>query len=573
MFIQPDTEIRLIKGCPLDPSYENTIYFTDSSEQVAYFKSLSGVSFTKQYYQRYAKGVISVEAKLGDIFNCNYLMFKNTGFENKWFYAFVTKVEYVNNITCRIYYTLDVMQTWMCDAIIKPCFVEREHSKTDNIGENLVHEDIYFGPYTYDTQTVPVSGELTMQDLSVVVMFNPSWLSDISVNTLEYKSNFYCGTYQGVSFLVFRATPENVGLIDNLFDSIDFVTFGGFVGAFMMPTMFLPNASTFNEYNKHVSFSLTRNNDFDGYEPKNKKLLTYPYTCANLTSNRNEGNDFAFEHFTHGNDGKATFSATGNLCANPSSMAFPTNYKHIAQFIQGAVTIPSYPVCTWGADGVTEWINNNLFKSMATVGATMLMGMSPASAVTGAAINGGIPGQMQLPAPSVGLATRSNVGLSNNFTHTNPTYSGDFPINFGALYGQASALVADALSTPLGYLSAIGAARSEFDSGCVHGDASGDVLIGTVGGRNITARIKRITRQYAEIVDGYFSRFGYATMCVKEPNRTGRPYWNYVKTRGCAITGAVPAEDARAICAIYDRGITFWNKDVEIGNFEQDNSV
>lgn len=569
MFIQPDTEIRLLKNCPLDSTYEHTIYFDSHSEQLSYFSKFSYVPFTKQTYQRHSVGVLTVQAKAEDVFDCNYLMFKNSAFENKWFYAFITKVEYVNNITSRIYYRIDVMQTWMLEAVIKPCFVEREHSNTDEIGENLVHEDIYFGPYTYENPVVPQGTALTMQDLSVVVMFNPSFITDmvdVALPGLQFNPNVYSGTFQGVTFLVCKCTPENVGDLDNLFRRVDFATFGGFLGAFMMPTILVPPRSTFNEYNVSIPFAVRRNNKFDGYEPKNKKLLTYPYTCANLTSNRNDGNDFAFERFTNGRNGSATFALTGNLCANPSSVAYATNYKNIEEYIQGSVSIPSYPICTWGADGITEWINNNLFKSVATAGLSAAFGASPAAAVA----NGFASGYLPSPSPNLSRPLLgSGRGDKVDFVSTLKDIPGAMMNAYGVVEGVAS----DALWTPAGMLSAVGMARAEFDSGTVHGDASGDVLIGTETGRTITARVKRITGEYAEIVDQYFSRFGYATMKIKEPNRTGRPYWNYVKTKGCAITGSVPAEDARVICAIYDRGITFWNKDAEIGNFEQDNSV
>ena len=57
MYIEPNTNIRLIKNCPLDKSQENTIYFTSRAAQTTYFTStLNGLLFEKNSYQRVNKG-------------------------------------------------------------------------------------------------------------------------------------------------------------------------------------------------------------------------------------------------------------------------------------------------------------------------------------------------------------------------------------------------------------------------------------------------------------------------------------------------------------------------------------
>lgn len=53
-----------------------------------------------------------VEKKAEDLYDCNYLAFQNTSFGSKWFYAFITSVEYVNNITSEITFEIDVLQTY-----------------------------------------------------------------------------------------------------------------------------------------------------------------------------------------------------------------------------------------------------------------------------------------------------------------------------------------------------------------------------------------------------------------------------------------------------------------------------
>ena len=545
MLIQPDTNIRLIRNCPLNNKYEHTIYFETVEEQIAYFKSLPGKPFTKQSYQRYASGVLTVQVLADEIYDCNYLMFQNAGFGLKWFYAFITKVEYVNNITSKVYYELDVMQTWHFNYDTKQCFVVREHSKTDKIGDNLVHENIYFGDYVYSGKATLIGDNgLNMGHMVLVIMYNPTVIDLIGItaeamNDNVYKANVYGGIYQGLNFLVVHLTDDNVSWLETYLMSADILSSGGIINCFLFPEMFLPiNRGGYNEYNTFKTLSLVQNTDFQGYTPKNKKLFTYPYTCAHLTAKRGQGNDFAFERFYNHNEViRANFKVCANFCANPSAMAFPIDYKGITNYIEGAVTIPSYPVCTWGTTGLTEWLSNNLFSTaIGLIGTAAGAYAAPSSTI--------------LPHETGGVVTKKSV-------HVGQLNAGE---DLRSAYANEKA-------TPEAIQSLTGAVSSVFQQGDIHGSASGDILFGTEGGREICAYSKHITREYAEIVDNYFTKFGYATNRVKKPNRHVRKSFTYVKTLGCEIAGSAPADDLRAICSIYDSGITFWDKGAEIGKY------
>lgn len=83
---------------------------------------------------------------------------------------------------------------------------------------------------------------------------------------------------------------------------------------------------------------------------------------------------------------------------------------------------------------------------------------------------------------------------------------------------------------------------------------------------------KHIQRQFAEIIDNYFTMFGYATKRVKTPNINSRPHWNYVKTLYCYINGNLPEGAESDIRNCFNKGITFWKNPSEIGNYSLDNS-
>ena len=145
MFIEPNTNIRILKNVPLDNTYKHTLYFSNETDQANYFIGLTRHNLTNQTYQRVRKGVSRVSIKAESLYDCNYIMFQNASFGDKWFYAFITSVEYVNNIVSEITFEIDVMQTWFFDFNLRECYVEREHTVTDNIGDNIVTEPVDIG--------------------------------------------------------------------------------------------------------------------------------------------------------------------------------------------------------------------------------------------------------------------------------------------------------------------------------------------------------------------------------------------------------------------------------------------
>ena len=145
MKVFPDGRLYIISGCPCDPDYEHTLYWPNKEGQHAYFLTKAKYRVDNMSYQRAKRGRVRVQYKAEDLYDCNYIAFQNSSFGNKWFYAFIDDVTYVNNITSEISYTIDVIQTWITEMDLQQCFVLREHAATDNVGDNLLPEDVDTG--------------------------------------------------------------------------------------------------------------------------------------------------------------------------------------------------------------------------------------------------------------------------------------------------------------------------------------------------------------------------------------------------------------------------------------------
>lgn len=176
MWIYPNSTVQFFRNIPLSPSYTDTLLFDSLSAQSVFFDvQPDKITIANNYYQRSGRNSIKVEAKIGDMINFNYMRFKNTSHSNKWFYCFIDgEPQYINENTVQIFYIIDVMQTYAFDYNLLECYVEREHTSTDVIGENLEKEPVDIGEY------VCLERELTglFQPENLAILVGVGWRND-----------------------------------------------------------------------------------------------------------------------------------------------------------------------------------------------------------------------------------------------------------------------------------------------------------------------------------------------------------------------------------------------------------
>ena len=127
---------------------------------------------------------------------------------------------------------------------------------------------------------------------------------------------------------------------------------------------------------------------------------------------------------------------------------------------------------------------------------------------------------------------------------------------------------------------ATGSALNQYHLATIRPDQAKGVNSGTVDvatrQKDFYFRNMCVNLSTAKAIDNFFDMYGYACNRHKVPNRSSRPYWNYVKTKGCVIVGSCPAEDIKKMCSIYDNGIRFWqgsmNKVRFFGDYSNNNS-
>ena len=122
--ITPNTRIILLK-CPIPLSNKHQITFANSEAQYNYFYNLPKIEEDEAQYQR-KDNVIRFPAHADSLQEYNYCMYQNINYGNKWFYAFITNISYVNDGCSYISIKTDVFQTWQFNLTWKQSFIERE---------------------------------------------------------------------------------------------------------------------------------------------------------------------------------------------------------------------------------------------------------------------------------------------------------------------------------------------------------------------------------------------------------------------------------------------------------------
>lgn len=523
MYISPNTTIKILKDVPLDEKYDHTFHFTNIQNQLSYFNTKIKYTLDNQSYQRVKRGYMRINVQFENLYDCNYLMFQNTAFGNKWFFAFIKSAEYINNSVSEIEYEIDVMQTWIFDYQLEQCMVEREHSISDGIGENIVPEDLQLGEYVlrnFSNISYPYADHL--HTVVIAATFLAAYNLPEFPNTWHFQENrcgIDCNTFSGLSLNTFPINNQNdINHLNSFFDAVDNAgKTDGIVSVYMVPEAFANGSWPIATINAKYTRLVAEYNTLDGYTPRNKKLYTYPYHFIYGTNYNGTGVAYPFEFFTHVEGDIENYIYFKNYCTScqsPELISVPQYYKGVTDNYDEMIKVSGFPVCSWNSDIYKAWI--------AQVGASLPYDI----------VETGVSG--------IAAATTGNLGGAVIST-----------------FGRVTGLLRESAKTSIKPLQA-------------HGSQNTSTLW-AVNKLRVEYFKKTITAQMAKTIDDYFNMYGYATHKVKIPNTNVRPHWTFTKTIGCKIVGSLPSDDQRKICEIFDNGVTFWRNPSEVGQYYLDN--
>lgn len=533
---------------PFDNSYAHTMTFASASSQASFFSSVCTQSLEEGSYT-YVRmnNSIKVAFNAERLYTYNYIMYKNRNYGDKWFYAFITGVNYVNERTTELVVELDVMQTWYFDYRLEQCFVEREHVNDDTIGANLMAEPAFQQlEVATKYKKVPIGEIICIVQASaypIDELGNPNYKNGIAIRNCG--TSIHSGVVQGSKFYGFTLYDAGAEQLNYYITKMNELGAADAITAiFMFPRKFanVPQTGELTGYELRGSYSTDETvinvsppATLDGYVPKNKKLFTYPYNYVKCLAG-NQSMVWKYELW-----GDRDYSSKQLLLNLPVTSQ---STLYVTPKVYGAA----------GGDDTYDAYEN--YEYSLTTPYSVLGGYSYSQALNWWAYN-----QSGYVINTVGATVDAMAGIVSGMGGAaNPRQAanagfGSLSSYFGTLANNMNNLYTASL-------------QPNVSRGATSQNA--DYSTGRLS--NVTVMCMTLQRDFAKRMDGFMSMYGYQVDALKTPNRTGRRSWNYVKCANSDFHGNVPAEHMSMINGIYNAGITFWHTS-DIGNYSLDNSI
>lgn len=522
-----ESKIILCKNIKIDREMRNVLSYTES--QMLTLVNSSGIKvYEANNYSFIGKGdrdAITVSASYSTCLGCNYMAFQNYQYNNKWYFAFIDRVEYINEGATRIHYTVDIFSTWLDYWSNKACYIVREHTNNDTIGANTIDEGLGTGD----------SYIIRSHQRDVSIANSTYWVIASTYDPLQSREEFgavYNGLYSGTKLYAYGSTTavnSNISAIVNSDRGMDAIQ-----AVFTCPGFLIPlqdgavvESNTPATYDNDVS-PIT---SIGTYIPKNNKVLTFPFVYYELSNAVGGTAILKQELFTNKNSsGNYVLRVKGSLCPGCSIRMYPVNYNGSVNNIDEGITLGKYPICNFAGDIFTNWVTQN----------------------------------------GVNLAVNTAQSLVSLGTGVAKAVATDGALGGGDIAGGA-----------LGVINTLDQIRrADLVPPQVEGNINaGDVMFSS---NELTFHVykKTVKEEIARAVDDYFSMFGYKTNRLKTANQMGRSNWNYVQIAQGETIGyqkdnvtAIPPEDLVNINKLYQRGITLWHNHATLGDYTQTNSI
>ena len=240
--MKPQSAIRLV-DVPFEKDGGHTLYFTSAELQKQYYAGLAGYTVGENNYTYVRKdSLIRVGLNIELLRKYNYLYYVNykTTITDmgetaipKVYYAFITKLEYVNENTTNVYIATDVMQTYLFEILsdtTSQSYINKQHvpKSEDKIGYNILPEGLETGEYinsqvldstsiksiedgwnnvqwtwgSYDYSSTP-NKQISLNNQYMAIVACTELYTDMYETNKMVNSRNYSGIYSGLQYYGF----------------------------------------------------------------------------------------------------------------------------------------------------------------------------------------------------------------------------------------------------------------------------------------------------------------------------------------------------------------------------------
>lgn len=536
-YVQPSGNIKLYRGVPLSPDHADVLYITSEEQALNYLYNYSAREFTQESYTRSETGVLKIKETADALMLYNYLSWANNwpNGQKKYFFAFITSVNYINNNCTAIEFVVDNYMTWFPHLQLGQCFVEREIPASDKIGEHTLDEGLETGDLVNSFHTTYDFGEdlYYLFQASTDKYGNPHtrivngiacplymFTEPVGTTDLEQIVNYYHGTN------AYDTDPPNTNNPDNM------------ISINLIPKFLADQVGTSSAISQDV-YHFAREMELDNYVPRNKKLFCYPYSRICVSNNSGTVTEYRWELFSDPQDPIVEFDIIGTTMGNPSILCYPEDYDRVDEKYDNAIAMTNFPPIPWINDTYKAFIAQNKANIVSSIIGTVM-----------------------------GTAGAAGATVSTGFKSSKE--AGGAASSIGGTLG-----VIGSMASPVQNVLSIMTEQKahQFAPDTVANLAQSDMIMLLAKRMRFDFYNVTLKREVARSIDEFFDAFGYACRRIKVPDIHARQSWSYVKTAGCILKGSAPADAKADIIKMFDNGIRVWTSPLIIGDFTQPNTA
>lgn len=569
----PNSRVVLLRNVPLDKNQTDTIWFRETDNEspesirqkmANFFLQFRAVTtagtpldWSDMTFQRINEGHVKVPMYFESLDEVNYIMINNNTKENRWYYGFIDRCEYLSDRASDVYYSLDPMMCYQDEMRFSECFVNRIHTESDRVGEHTLPENLEMGPYIFSdsgdfsgTPAPDYSGNFEQEGSGDKAV--KGWQMVFVTPETDYAD--------GVQAYGYRPMPLHFNVAKNFLDLEGWLkarkgNTSDIVSAYMVPDNFVDldkSTHTIKNYSKPITHKRDhkRPNKLGSYTPKNKKLLTYPYMYLTVSNCAGTFTEYRYEDY----DGVFKYSVSGSPIPGQSLVFRPgvPGLSDTYDVSRGMSSAP-WPTIPIANDSFAAWLAQHKGAlEVANMGVSFGLSKGLRSIASGMAYSG-TQGALSLQGAQTGSA-KAGAGLNTAFNIIN-TSNSYLNLALDSYQSMASIMATkqDASAIP-DTVKAIGINDINYETG-------------DFGFKYFETHIKP---EYARCIDDFFTMNGYEVNRKMRPRPWVRPRYCFLKTVGETLAptyggNGMPDRIRQMATALFNKGIRLWRYN-KIGN-------
>lgn len=592
------TRIELFSNLsyPLDNSHVRR--FDSLTNQNAFFtskeKAWIGEDFKYTRVENYTFQ-LKIKGKVIDTQKLGYARIKNLFDSDKWYYCFINKVNYTDDLTIELELTLDFYQTYCFDMNILPSYVERHHTRLYNSDglpvQNTVDEGLDYGKQ-YRTVS---NTELKYSKLFFLVIVSTKPLGETDEN-FSYK---YVGSPTPLNYYII---PYSLKDPDKL---IDIRNDGRTIKTLTLESLFATLQGDKDVVNSVVSMytTLWTGLDFNSVYDENANLIDMDSLQA---ESRKKVGTYVFK----ATDGIESYILKTRYVElfRELNVGNVNKYSGVPNYTESKLKISPYTIVNLLdykgniIDIEPEYVNGSnldIFlrgsigsqNKLAYFCKSYLPNVNNTGDDTGYlnALVDNSPNNIPILTDALADYMQGNINSINN-KKTMSERNRNLEIATGAL-----STIPSLFTGPIG----AGYGLSSFASNTLNAENRNYNDVKTLQAKekdisNVPPSannmggdtqyewgndfkfprvvIKTVTAEYAKRLSDYFGMYGYQVNELVQPNVNTRTKWNYVKCTTVNIQSGMNREIILKFKEIFEKGVTFWHDD-DMFNYNRNNEV